>query len=309
MRGIWEHFTCTQIGNKVIVPIIISRAMIMNPSDRNEPHTILVVSGGSGTSGEQVVHTVLAQFPESRVQVIIVPTVRSTKQIDEVLRRAREMGATLVHTLVDTELRAYLVQRAEEQGMPAIDLMGPLIQKLTDALGREALGEPGLYRKLNKAYFDRVAAIEYTMAHDDGKNPETWSQAEIVLVGVSRAGKTPLSLYLSVLGWKVANIPIVPGLELPPEFFQLDRRKVFGLKVAPGQLLLFRQQRQQRLGVAGPSNYTNPEIMTEELEYALELMHRCGFTMVDVTDKPIESSADEIIRLVTARSRLRDRPG
>jgi regulator of PEP synthase PpsR (kinase-PPPase family) len=283
--------------------------MNINSSDKYEPHTVLIVSGGAGTSGEQIVHTVLAQFPDRHVQVITVPNVRFKKQIDEVVERARGTGATLTHTLVDAGLRDYLTQQAEKQGVAAIDLMGPLIGQLARVLGQEALGEPGLYRKLNKAYFDRVAAIEFTMAHDDGKNPETWSQAEIVLVGVSRAGKTPLSLYLSVLGWKVANIPIVPGLVLPSEFSQINPQKAFGLKIAPGQLLLFRQQRQQRLGISGPSDYTNPERLTGELEYALEIIHRSGFTTIDVTDKPIESCADEVIRLVTARSRLRDRPG
>jgi hypothetical protein len=278
-------------------------------SQPSNPHTIFIVSGASGASGEQLVHTVLAQFPESRVKVITIPNVRFESQIAEALERAKAAQATLVHTLVDAGLRTRLVTLAAEQGVTAIDLMGVLLERLSQVLGQKPAGQPGLYRQLNKAYFDRVAAIEYTMAHDDGKNPENWSQAEIVLVGVSRSGKTPLSLYLSVLGWKVANVPLVPGLDLPPELFQLDPQRVFGLMVDVGQVLAFRQQRQQRLGVIGQSDYTDPEKIHEELQYAAKICQRGGFTSINVTDKPIESIADEVVRLITARSGTTSRQG
>jgi [pyruvate, water dikinase]-phosphate phosphotransferase / [pyruvate, water dikinase] kinase len=272
-------------------------------------HPILIVSGGSGMSGEQLVNTVLAQFPESRVQVITVPNVRTESQVEAVAVQAQATGATLVHTLVDDRLRAYLIERTTSLGVQAIDLMGPLLTQLAQALGCMPLGQPGLYRQLNKAYFDRVEAIDFTMTHDDGMNPEGWSEAEIVLVGVSRAGKTPLSLYLSVLGWKVANIPVVPGLDLAAELFQLDRQRVFGLTLDVGPLLAFRLQRQKSLGVPGASDYTNPEKLYEELETALKLCKRCGFTIINVGEKPIESTADEIIRIVSARFGVKSRPG
>jgi [pyruvate, water dikinase]-phosphate phosphotransferase / [pyruvate, water dikinase] kinase len=256
-----------------------------------------------------VVNTVLAQFPENRVQVTTVPNVRTEDQIEAVIAQALASSATLVHTLVDARLRAVLIERTASQGVQAIDLMGPLLDQLTEALGCEPLGQPGLYRQLNKAYFARVEAIDYTMAHDDGRNPETWPQAEIVLVGVSRAGKTPLSLYLSVLGWKVANVPVVPGLDLAAELFQLDRQRVFGLTLDVAPLLAFRRQRQKSLGVPGQSDYTNPEKLYEELEFALALCKRSGFTIISVADKPIESTADEIIRLVSSRFGMQNRPG
>jgi [pyruvate, water dikinase]-phosphate phosphotransferase / [pyruvate, water dikinase] kinase len=266
----------------------------------NTPHTILIISGGAGASAEQIVHTVLAQFPDSPVRVSTISNVRFPSQIDEAVSQAQTLGATLVHTLVDAGLRAYLVAQSRKQSVTEIDLMGPLIEQLVRATGQEPLNQPGLYRKLNKAYFERVAAIEYTIRHDDGQRPETWSQAEVLLLGVSRSGKTPLSLYLSVLGWKAANLPLVPGLELPAELFQLERRRVLGLKIEAGQLLAFRQQRQQRLGVSGPTDYTNLEKIYEELEYAAKIYRQNGFTTIQVTDKPLESIADEIIRLIGA---------
>jgi [pyruvate, water dikinase]-phosphate phosphotransferase / [pyruvate, water dikinase] kinase len=265
----------------------------------NKPPTILIISGGAGASAEQLIHTVLAQFPDSPVQVLTVSNVRFASQIDEAVDQARALGATLVHTLVDPGLRAHLVAQSQKQAVTEIDLMGPLIDQLAQATGQEPLSQPGLYRKLNKAYFERVAAIEYTIRHDDGQHPEAWPQAEVLLLGVSRSGKTPLSLYLSVLGWRAANLPLVPGLNLPAELFQIERRRVLGLKIEAGQLVAFRQQRQQRLGVSGPSDYTNLEKIYEELEYAAKIYRQNGFTTIQVTDKPIESVADEVIRLIS----------
>jgi hypothetical protein len=154
---------------------------------------------------------------------------------------------------------------------------------------------------VNKAYYDRVAAIEYTMAHDDGRSPDTWPQADMLLVGVSRVGKTPTSLYLSVLGWKVANYPLVAGLELPIELQLVDPQRVIGLTIEAGQLLALRQQRQRRLGVPGASDYIDPQCIFDELELADEIFKRLGVTTIDVTDKPIESTANELIRLITRR--------
>jgi regulator of PEP synthase PpsR (kinase-PPPase family) len=259
---------------------------------------IYVVSGGVGASGEQLVHTALAQFPGNDVPVIVVGNVRETAQIDRVIAQAVDSGGTIAHTLVDASLRGYLVGRAQAAGVAAIDLMGPLLRRMAEVLGREPLGHPGLYRQLHRDYFDRVAAIEFTMAHDDGKKPEGWPSAEIVLVGVSRTGKTPLSLYLSVLGWKVANTPLIPNLPPPPELFQLDPRRVVGLTIEAGQLLLHRQQRQIRLGAPGPSAYVDPNSIYEEIRNAKQVFRRGGFAVIDVTDKPIETCADEIIRLI-----------
>jgi regulator of PEP synthase PpsR (kinase-PPPase family) len=275
--------------------------MSNDPQDPSDTHTILIASGGAGASGEQLVHTVLAQFPHSRVQVITVPHLRTGDQIDQVVTRAAVEGATLLHTLVDHQLRSRLVSQAAGQGVVAFDLMGPLFERLESVLGEQPLEEPGLYRQLNKAYFERVESIEFSMAHDDGRHPEDWPEAEVVLVGASRVGKTPLSLYLSVLGWKVANQPLILGFEPPEMLFWLDRKRVIGLKIAPAQLLAFRRERQQRLGVPGQSDYTNAQRVFEELQLIEKICKRSGFSLVDVTDKPIEASADEVIRLITNR--------
>lgn len=264
---------------------------------------IYLVSGGTGASGEQLVHTVLAQFPDCQIQVFTLPRVRHEEQIEEVVAKAESTGGTIVHTMVDTRLRRALTQQAQEQDVACIDLMGDLLSRLTEVLEQEPIGRPGLYRQLHHAYFERVGAIEFAMAHDDGKNRDGWPQAEILLTGVSRVGKTPLSMYLSVLGWKVANLPLVLNISPPSELFQLDHRRVIGLTMDPGQLVIHRQQRQRRLGAPGPTAYIDPAAIYEELEAAQQVFQRGRFTVVDITDKPIETSADEIIERVTRQLR------
>jgi len=265
------------------------------------PPPVYVVSGGSGASGEQVVHTVLAQFPDSQVPVVTFAHVRDQAQIAPIVAQAAAAGAIVVHTLVDSALRAALIAGAQEQGVAHVDLMGDLISRLSDVLGREPLAHPGLYRELHRAYFDRVSAIEFSMAHDDGLKAQDWPQAEIVLTGVSRVGKTPLSMYLAVLGWKVANVPLVPGVPPPPELFQLDARRVFGLTMEPGQLLFHRKRRQRHLIAPGLDDYVDPERIAQELDMAREVFRRGGFTVIDVTDKPIETTADQILDRIARR--------
>jgi hypothetical protein len=259
---------------------------------------ILILSGGSGASGEQVIHTVLAQFPETKVKVTTLPNILDRAQIDEAVNQASAENAIMVHTLVDEALNRYLISKADEQGIFHVDLMQELMSELSKRLGVQPLGRPGMYRKLRQAYFDRVAAIEYTMNHDDGKDPEGWPDAEIILTGVSRVGKTPLSLFLSVQGWKVANIPLVPDIDLNPAFYQLDTRRIIGLTMQPGQLIYHRQHRQERMGAPGLSPYSDPQVIQEEVRTYNQFMQKTGITMIDVTDMPIETSADEVLKIL-----------
>lgn len=263
------------------------------------PLPIYIVSGGTGASAEQLIHTVLAQFPGKSVPVVTVGQVRKPAQIEDAIATAKNAGGTIVHTLVDWRLRQHLVDVARQQGVVHIDLVGELLSRLTTLLRCEPLGKPGLYRQLNREYFERITAIEYTLAHDDGLDPAGWAQADVVLTGVSRTGKTPLSIYLSVLGWKVANVPIVLGLPQPQQFADLDPHHVVGLTIDLDRLLALRLQRYQRLGIKAPADYINPEKMQEEIKAATRLFRQHGFAVLNVTNKPIESSADEVIRLVT----------
>ena len=268
----------------------------------NQLRPIYIVSGGVGASGEQVVHTLLAQFPNHQMPVITIPHIRHLEQLEDIVAKAAATGGVIAHTLVDAGLRRGLIYLAQQQNVIAVDLIGGLLSHLTGMLGQEPLGSPGLYRRLNQDYFDRIAAIEYTVMHDDGKKSDDWPLADIMLVGVSRVGKTPLSMYLAVLGWKVANTPLVMEMAPAPELFQLDHQRVIGLTIEPGQLLLHRKKRQRKMGLSGPSTYTDPARVYEELEYARRVFQKNSFITIDVTDKPIETSSNEVIEIITRRA-------
>lgn len=265
---------------------------------------VIIVSGGVGYSAEQLVRAALAQFPDANPQVQLIPHVRSTEDINAVVQQAADTHALIAFTLVDTTCRQILIDQAQERHVTAVDLIGPLIDGLTETLGHAPLGQPGRYHELNKSYFDRIAAIEYTLAHDDGTHPEGWAQCDILLVGVSRVGKTPLSMYLAVLGWKVANLPLVRELQPPPELFRIERRRVIGMTIGLEQLIEHRRWRQRRLGVPLDASYSDPAVLSEELERSDKLFSRAGFPVVDVSNKPVESIASEVIGLMESARRL-----
>lgn len=264
-----------------------------------QPPPIFIVSGGVGASGEQVVNTVLAQFPNVAVPVVPVRNVRDPKQLADVIAQAKELDGTIVHTLVDSHLRNKLTEMAQDLGVTAIDLMGALLDRLGTVLGQPPLEIPGLYRQVHRPYIERVEAIEYALRHDDGQNREGWPAADVVLVGVSRTGKTPLSIYLSVLGWKVANLPIVSEVPTPPELYQLEPTRVIGLTLDLDRLLAFRRRRIGQLGIPAQSAYIDPERVEEELRIAHDVFRKGGFFVINVTDKTVEVSADEIIKRIS----------
>lgn len=264
---------------------------------QSPPAPIFIVSGGVGASGELVVRTVLAQFSAANASIVVEPYVHRLEQIQAVIERAAASGGVLVHTLVDVSLRQQLVALAAARNIAAIDLFGPLLTHLSQALGQQPAGQPGLYRQLNHAYFRRIEAIEFAVAHDDSKRAYELPLADIILLGVSRVGKTPLSIYLSMSGWKVANLPLVPAVAPPAELFQVDRRRVIGLTIAPAQLLTYRRARQQHLGMIGGS-YTEHEAVREEVRAANHLFAAYGFATIDVTDKSIETSGEEVVMTV-----------
>jgi len=272
-----------------------------NPKKESVHPPLFIVSGGYGESGNQVAQTALAQFSGADLPIIVVPHVKEESQLREAVERAAAAHGTILHTLVNTSHRVSLIRMARERHVFTIDLIGALLSRLTHILGQEPLGQPGLYRQLREDYFNRVEAIEFTVAHDDGKRPEDLHLAEIVLTGPSRVGKTPLSMYLSVLGWKVANTPLTRQLSPPEELFEIDRRCVFGMVIDPTQLLSHRRRRQNRMGVVGGSSYVDPLGITEDLEAARLVFRRGKFTILDMTDKSVEEGADEVISLIKRR--------
>ena len=266
---------------------------------KGTPPPVYIVSGGSGASGQQIAETVLVQFPTLRVPVILRNFVRSLKQVEIAVKEAEADGGTVVHTLVDGGLREALIRLGRKHGVVTIDLMGPLLEQVAGKAGAKPLEQPGLYRKLRKDYFDRVEAIDFAVSHDDGGRPEDVSSADVVIIGVSRCGKTPLSMYMAVHGWKAANIPIIKDIPLPRELFRMDRRKVIGLSIEHKRLLEYRRKRGEHMGTVGTTTYSSPPAVFEELEIAGRIYREGGFSVVEVTDKPIEVIAAEIVKFIS----------
>lgn len=272
----------------------------MQHEGRGDAPPIYVVSGGVGAIGEMVARVALAQFQGVNVPVIKVTQIRQIEQVVGVIEQAAATHGTILHTMVDRTLRRAIIRMARERNIVAIDLVGSVLSRLTTVLGRKPVGLPGLHQSDTRdAHFDRVDGIKFTMEHDDGARPQELEQAEIVLAGISRVGKTPLSIYLGVLGWKVANIPLVPNVPPPPQLFTIDRRRVIGLIISTEQITAHRRWRQRRMGVPLGIDYTDLHALEEEMDQARRLYRRHGFAMVDLTDKPIEESADEVIALIT----------
>ncbi|MEE4116703.1 MAG: pyruvate, water dikinase regulatory protein [Marinilabiliaceae bacterium] len=260
---------------------------------------IYVVSGGKGMAANTLVQSVLIQFPDNRIPLIVVPNVDSMDKVKDTVIRAKESCGVIVHTMVDPLMREILLSVCESYGVKHFDLVGDLSDHISALLQKEPISKPGLYRLRNIEYFSRVEAIEFTMKHDDGLNVEKISKADIVLAGVSRTGKTPLSIYMGMFGWKVANVPLVPGIEPPPELFIVDSNRVFGLTTTPHYLIAQRTNRVKQLGLRPDDDYITPRSVRDELEYANRIFKRGGFKVFNITNKPIESTANEILTILT----------
>ena len=266
---------------------------------KGAPPPVYIVSGGSGASGQLVAETALAQFPTLRVPLHVRNHVGTLKQVETALNEAGAHGGIVIHTLVDKDLREALIRLGRKHGVVTIDLMGPLLEQVTEKTGAKPLEQPGLYRKLRKDYFDRVEAIDFAVSHDDGNRPDEIPFADVVIIGVSRCGKTPLSMYMAVHGWKAANIPIIKDIPLPGELFRIARHRVIGLSIEHKRLLEYRKKREEHMGTVGTTAYSSPSAVLEELEVARRIYREGGFHVVEVTDKPIEVTAAEIIKFLT----------
>jgi len=262
---------------------------------------VFAVSDGTGATAERVIRAALTQFTQP-VEVERFGEVRSVDQIRELVRRAADEGAFIVHTLVRSDLRDAMFEEGRRYHISTLDLMGPLLERLSDLLGVQPLARPGLYGPMTEAYYRRIEAIEFAMGHDDGQHIDELDRAEIVLVGVSRTGKTPLSMYLAYRGWLVGNVPIVLGMEPPRILFDLPPGRVIGLTVEPKRLATLRRARAERLG-GRLREYTDFAHVREEIRYAWSVFHRRGWPTVDMTSKPVEEAAAEVVSIVSNRSR------
>ncbi|WP_264987848.1 pyruvate, water dikinase regulatory protein [Lysinibacillus piscis] len=267
----------------------------------NEKKIVYVVSDSVGETAELTVKAVAAQFNEDDVEIQHRSYVQKAEDIDEIIVVAKRSNAIIAYTIVIPFLKEYLDQRGREEGIIAIDLINPLMEAFAHTFQMTPKCEPGLMRQLDANYFRRVKAIEFAVKNDDGRNPQGLKYADIVLIGISRTSKTPLSIYLAHKGLNVANVPLVPEVAPPDELFELRRNVCIGLVITPDKLNEIRRERLKNLGLTAQANYANLERILEELDYAEKIIKRLGCPIIDVSNKAVEEAADFILAILKKR--------
>lgn len=263
---------------------------------------IIIVSDGTGETAAQMTKAAMVQFGKQNVYFTRYKNVRHEAQIEAICDDAALNQDLLIYTIVSPQLRAFLVSKAREKSLPCVDLLGPILVGLASYFGYEPKSIAGLLHDVNESYFQRIAAMEYTIAHDDGRDLTALEKADVVIVGISRTSKTPLSMYLSHQGWRVANIPLIQGFEAPKEILQIDQRRVIGLTIDAQDLATIRRARLERLGQNQGGEYADPEKVNQEIEYANEIFRRNRkWPVFNVTGKALEETASEIIKLMASR--------
>lgn len=271
-----------------------------SPADANPVHTdwaeIFVVSDGTGETAADTVRAAMLQF-HARWRMRKFPDVRSAAEARNVIQEAEHAGALVVFTVVNRPAAQVLRDHGAERGVPTVDLLGPLISNIAEHLHAEPRQEPGLLHGFSDEYFRRIEAVEFAVRHDDGANPHTLFQADVVLVGPSRTSKTPLSMYLAQRGLKTGNVPVIPNLPLPRALLELDPNKVFGLVADAARLLMVRQARMRTLGAPPWLDYADAESISRELEDARRLFRARGWRLLDVSGRAVEENASRILEL------------
>lgn len=263
---------------------------------------IYVVSDSVGETAELVTKAAISQFNGWNMTLKRFPYVEDKEHIDEVMTLALMDKGMIAFTLVKPDMRQYIIERAAEEGIIAVDLIGPIIDKIQVFSGNTPLFEPGLVRKLDEDYFKKVEAIEFAVKYDDGRDPRGILKADIVLIGVSRTSKTPLSQYLAHKRLKVANVPLVPEVDPPEELFNVPVEKCFGLKIRPEKLNDIRRERLISLGLNDKASYANIDRIKDELNFFDKVVNRINCPVIDVTNKAVEETANVILNKLQKRT-------
>ncbi len=256
---------------------------------------VYVISDSIGETGEMLAKATLSQFELESSEIRKFPYIISEEQIVEIIREAERENSVILFTVVLKELKDFIIQEGKKHNIPTIDLMTDTMNAISNVVKNEPKRESGLIRKLDENYFKKVEAVEFAVKYDDGKNSRGIKEADIVLIGISRTSKTPLSMYLAHKNYKVANVPLVPEVEPPIELFKKDKNQVIGLISTTEKINTIRQERLKALGLDNSASYADTIRIEEELKYSKEIMEKIGCYVIDVSNKAIEETAGIII--------------
>lgn len=256
---------------------------------------IYALSDSIGGTAESVIKATVSQFTETKFEVVRIPYINNKEQIDEALQEAARHQAVVCYTIVNPRLREHLADRAVELQIQVVDVLGPMLRAIQKNSGLLPKNQAGLIHALDHEYFKRVEAVEFAVKYDDGKNPLGLLKADIVIIGVSRTSKTPLSMYLAHKQLKVANVPLVPEIVPPAELFKVPHHKIIGLLIDPYKLTDIRMTRLKAMGLSEDAEYADVERITEELDYAKGIMRRVHCMIINVSNRAIEETAGIIL--------------
>lgn len=258
---------------------------------------VYVVSDSVGETAELVAKASVSQFRQSRKAITIkrFPYIEDKGHVDEVISLAKENQAIIVYTLVKPHVRSYIEEQVIIHQLTAHDVMGPIVSSLQEVCEESPINEPGMVHDLDEDYFRKIEAIEFAVKYDDGRDPRGILKADIVLVGVSRTSKTPLSQYLAHKRLKVANVPLVPEIEPPEELFMVNPNKCYGLKISSDKLNHIRKERLIALGLKDDATYAKMDRIKEELEHFDRVIGKMKCPVIDVTNKAVEETANVIL--------------
>lgn len=253
---------------------------------------VYTISDSIGETSQKLLAAVTAQFPNLIFNNSYrFSFVNKEEELVDILHDALKDDAVVVSTLVDNHLANVAKDFSKRTKLHYLDLMNPFFEIIKSKTGYTPIEKPGIVHKLDTEYFNKIAAIEFAVKYDDGKNPQGFLQSDAVILGVSRTSKTPLSMYLANKGYKVSNLPLIPEVPIPPILDNVEGQKIIGLICNPENLSRIRSNRLDSLGLSHSSSYTNSERIYEELEYSKQVFKKHNAYVIDVTDKSIEETA------------------
>jgi len=259
------------------------------------------VSDSIGETADRVARAAASQFVTQPFEFRRIPYATTKETIVEVVEEAKTVNSLIVHTLVIPELREFINQLASDNNIPCVDIMGPTMEAISRVSSHVPRLQPGLVHQLDEQYFREIEAVEFAVKYDDGKDPRGLLKADVVLIGVSRTSKTPLSMYLAHRGYRVANVPLVPEVSPPEEILMLPPDYIVGLTISDAQLKQIRTERLKVLGLQPNANYASWERIQEELAYARMIMDKIGCPVIDVTRRAVEETASQVMAILAKR--------
>ncbi|WP_161878841.1 pyruvate, water dikinase regulatory protein [Alkalibacterium sp. MB6] len=256
---------------------------------------VFVISDSVGGTASNIFHAAMAQFPSADCRLKNFPFLRNEEQLITILNEAADANAIIIHTIVDALLVETIELFCAEHKLVHFDVINPIIREIAIRTSSVPTHKPGAMHKLDDRYFNRISALEFAVRYDDGKDPKGFLEADIVILGISRTSKTPLSIFLANQNFKVANLPLMPEAQIPEEIWQVDSSKIIGLTNDEDTLSNIRKQRMISYGMEPDNPYSDKNRIRKEVAYAEKLYEKLNCQVINVVNKSIEETAAIII--------------